>query len=506
MKSLSSNIKIGVVGAGSMGAGIAQIAAKAGHTVFLYDQNIEVASKAVINIRQQLERLVSKKKILEQEVDLIVSRIIPVANINDLADCGLIVEAIIEDLNIKQLVFKQLEELCSSNTILASNTSSISITELASKLQHPERFLGMHFFNPAPVMPLVEVIIGLATDPTIAETVYNTANNWGKAPVYAKSTPGFIVNRVARPFYAESLRMLEEQVASIATLDAIIRDAGQFRMGPFELMDLIGHDVNFAVTTSMFNSYFQDPRFKPSLIQKALVESGRLGRKSGSGFYDYNKDSINPTPSQEPQSYSDSNTLIVAGKCNALNGLISRAKACGIEVIEREGSGLLYFGEAVIALTDGRLACDRSRTESLDNLVLLDLAFDYFDATRLCIAVSDQANNQARTDAIAFLQRCGIDTTVCEDSPGLVVMRTLATITNEAADTHFQGVASISDIDAAMRGGVNYPQGPFTWSNRVGVSHVYSVLYNLHLHYGDDRYRPSALLRKLFITRKDFSI
>ncbi|MBL4630341.1 MAG: 3-hydroxyacyl-CoA dehydrogenase, partial [Paraglaciecola sp.] len=259
MSELQSSVSIGVIGAGAMGAGIAQVAAAAGHIVYLYDQIDVAITTGIEGISSGLEKQVKRGKMTEEDRIALIARIHPTTNINDLAKTGLIVEAIIENLGIKQNLFKELESICSPFTIFATNTSSLSVTSISANLNNPERFVGMHFFNPAPILKLVEVVSGLATDPTIAQTIYDTAKKWGKSPVYTKSSPGFIVDRVARPFYAEGLRVLEEGGASVSTLDTIMRETANFKMGPFELMDLIGHDVNYAVTCSVYNAFYQDP-------------------------------------------------------------------------------------------------------------------------------------------------------------------------------------------------------------------------------------------------------
>lgn len=296
MPALATNDLIAVIGAGAMGAGIAQVAAQAGHPVRLYDNRKGAAVDGIDGVRRQLERRVAKGRMDREEVDEVVARITAVESLAELADSRLVIEAIVENLEIKRQVFAELESLCGPDTLLTSNTSSLSITSIAANLVRPERVAGMHFFNPAPVMKLVEVISGLATDTKAAEILYATAEKWGKVSVHASSTPGFIVNRVARPFYAEALRLLQEGAAEPATMDALLRQAGGFRMGPFELMDLIGHDVNYAVTRSVFDAYFGDTRFEPSLVQQALVEAGRLGRKSGRGFYDYRENAVKSGP------------------------------------------------------------------------------------------------------------------------------------------------------------------------------------------------------------------
>lgn len=504
MQALDTQTTIAVIGAGAMGSGIAQVAAQAGHKVYLHDQRDGAAVAGRDGVAKQLQRRVDKGKMEQQTVDAIVGRIHPASALSEVADSGMVIEAIIEDLEIKRALLADLEELCSEETILATNTSSISVTALGAKLRRPERLVGMHFFNPAPLMALVEVVKGLATDNTVAEIVHATATNWGKKPVFATSTPGFIVNRVARPFYAESLRLLQEGAADPATLDAIIRDAGNFRMGPFELTDLIGHDVNYAVTNSVFNAYYQDTRFLPSLIQKELVEAGRLGRKSGHGFYHYTEDSERPEPGTEPACQSNDTQLIVEGEMGPAALLINRFRDAGLEIIERDGPGQLRFGEAVLALTDGRMATERAHVEGTPNLALFDLAFDFSKATRLAICVADQASDKARSDACALLQKAGIAVSLIADRPGIVVMRTVAMLANEAADAELHGVATKEDIDLAMKAGLNYPEGPLSWSDQLGNGRVFQVLTNIQNSYGEDRYRPALLLRKNHHAEKGF--
>ncbi|HKM37185.1 MAG TPA: 3-hydroxyacyl-CoA dehydrogenase PaaH [Thiopseudomonas sp.] len=496
MHALETSVKIAVIGAGAMGSGIAQIAAQAGHSVYLQDQQAGAAEKGKSGVAKVLQKRVDNGKMQQSDLDALLSRIQPVDSLEELTDSGLVIEAIIENLDIKRQLFSRLEDLCGENVILATNTSSISITSLAAQLKRPERLLGMHFFNPAPVMALVEVISGLATDKQLAEVVHATAAAWGKKPVFATSTPGFIVNRVARPFYAEGLRLMQEQAADPATLDALLREAGSFRMGPFELMDLIGHDVNYAVTESVFSAYYGDFRFQPSLIQKALVEAGRLGRKTGQGFYSYAEGAERPSPATEANQSATEQPVIIEGELGAAGTLIERFKQAGLTVIQRAGAGVIRYGDATLALTDGRMASERVVADGLQDLVLFDLAKDYQQATRLAIAAAQQTSASAIQDAIALLQKAGFAVSLLSDSPGLVVMRTLAMLTNEAADAVLQGVASAADVDLAMCAGVNYPQGPLSWSDGLGQGVIWRVLTNLQASYGEDRYRPSLLLRR----------
>ncbi|MFT6916589.1 MAG: 3-hydroxybutyryl-CoA dehydrogenase [Motiliproteus sp.] len=508
---LTRQTHVGVIGAGTMGAGIAQVAAASGHQVLLFDQNPEAVARGVEQISGGLTKQVQRGKFTAEQRHATLARIHPVTELAALADCGLVIEAIIEDLAIKRALLASLEACCRNDCILASNTSSISITALGAEMAHPKRLLGMHFFNPAPVMKLVEVISGLATSTTVAEQVHATANAWGKQAVHAKSTPGFIVNRVARPFYAEALRLLEEGVADIASLDGLMKEAGRFRMGPFELMDLIGHDVNYAVTCSVFDAYYHDPRFKPSLTQKALVECSRLGRKSGRGFYDYDaNDNYKPPtavlPAPRP-AYLVPQSIRIHGDLGIATPLIARAQASGISVTRlnyESNTGFIQLGNSRLHLTDGRFASERAAVDKYAELALFDLAFDFATTTRLAVTFADQSGPSTRDEVLGLFQALGISISELDDTPGLLLMRTLAMLANEAADTVNQGVCSALDADLAMVGGLNYPLGPLAWCERVGITPIFQCLQHLQQSYGEDRYRPSPLLRRLHFSGNPF--
>jgi 3-hydroxybutyryl-CoA dehydrogenase len=289
-------MQIGIIGSGAMGAGIAQVAATAGHTVLVFDNNQAALDRAKTNLAGTLQKLVEKQKITQSASDEISSRTKYVNSLADFKDCGLVIEAIIEDLEIKQRVFIELESIVSNDCILASNTSSLSIASIAASCKNAERVIGIHFFNPAPLMPLVEIIPGILTQENIVKASRELIDKWGKVTVLAKDTPGFIVNRVARSFYSESIRIYEEGIADFATIDWAMKTVGGFKMGPFELMDFIGNDVNYKVTESVWTQFFYEPRFKPSLTQKRLFEAKLYGRKSGRGYYNYAYEGVMPKP------------------------------------------------------------------------------------------------------------------------------------------------------------------------------------------------------------------
>jgi len=495
MHAIPPNSTVAVIGSGAMGAGIAQVAATAGHQVLLFDTWPDAADKAILEIGKTYAKLVEKGRMGAVESDLARERLKRIASLHEAAGAVLVIEAIVENLDAKRLLFAELEGIVGDRCILATNTSSISVTAIGAQLRRPERLVGMHFFNPVPLMALVEVISGLATSREVANVVHATAESWGKSPVHAKSTPGFIVNRVARPYYAEALRLLLEQAADVATLDAVMRDCGGFRMGPFELMDLIGHDVNFSVTNSVFAAYYNDPRFTPSILQQELVNAGFLGRKTGRGFYRYGDDAAKPAPQSEAPSQKPS-ALRHAGGLGAVDALAERLRGAGFDPVAIEAAPGLYCEGAAIHLTDGRSATERAEADGHRDTILFDLLLDPAGATRIALARADQCGDAAWQAAVGLFQSAGFAVTRLDDVPGMAVMRTVAMLANEAADAVNQGVCSARAVDIAMQKGVNYPRGPLAWADSMGLRQVVTVLANLAATYGEDRYRVSPLLRR----------
>ena len=382
-------MRVSVIGAGTMGVGIAQIAATNGYEVCLFDAfdgAIENAQQQLTNI---LNRLVEKEKIIEAKKIEILARINFSKDLKDIKGSGLVIEAIIEDLKIKQKLFSDIEKLVDEKCIIASNTSSLSIASIGSACKKAERVIGIHFFNPAPLMPLVEIIPAVQTSEETLKNAKAIIDNWGKITVVVKDTPGFIVNRVARPFYGESLRIYEEGIADFATIDWALKEIGGFKMGPFELMDYIGNDINYTVTETIFTSFYFDQRYKPSFTQKRMMEAGFLGRKSGRGYYDY----------------------------------------------------------------------------SLENL--------------------PKANEDRQLGK-------------------KILWRVLSMLINEAADALFLKIASREAIDLAMTKGVNYPKGLLAWADEIGINNVLKQLEDLQKEYGEDRYRPSPLLKNMVKENKTF--
>ncbi len=487
---IDSNSIIGVVGAGIMGRGIAQVAARAGHKVILYDSWDGAVENAMKINEKELSRLVQKGKISQDFKNKTISLINPSKNIEDLAPCDLVIEAIIENKEIKQEVFKKLEEVC-DDVIIASNTSSISISALANGLKKPQNVIGMHFFNPAPIMKLVEVIYGLQSDKDLVKQVYDLATSWGKKAVYVKSSPGFIVNRIARPFYAEALRVYEEGVSSFSTIDEVLRSGGKFRMGPFELMDLIGNDTNYSVTESTFNSYYQDPRFKPSLTQQEFSQAGLLGRKSGEGFYKYiegkkeDKDKL----SKVQASNIDISKISICGDLGLANSLINLFEDVGIEVEKKDGEGYILFNDIKLFLANGKMASQISKQLGEKNIAQFDFCLDYENTENICIATSLLANEDISSHIAALFKKINKDTLLIKDSPAMIVARTITMLINEASSTVTNGICDEKSANIAMENGVNYPIGPFKWANKIGIKSVLEVLDNLENFYKDTRYR-----------------
>ena len=502
MAALAPSVSVAVVGAGTMGAGIAQVAAAAGHPVLLYDTEPAALSRATERIAGALARAVERNRLTPDERERILGRITPAHSLDALGPAGLVIEAIAEDLAAKVRLFQTLEVVCQGQAIFASNTSSLSITALAAGLKQPERMVGMHFFTPAPVMALVEVVRGLASAPEVVETVRATAAAWGKTPVVCRSTPGFIVNRVARPFYGEALRALSEGASDVATIDAVMRGAGGFRMGPFELIDLIGLDVNLAVSRSIHAAYAGDPRYTPSLLQAELVEAGRLGQKCGRGFYDHAPDAEPPEPQVAAPAQAPKR-IVVEGDLGLAQPLVERVRSAGIEVNRRWGEGLIRIGNVRLALTDGRGATEWSHLLQAP-VILFDLALDFAGCAHIAVARPDQASEGDLAQAVGLLQAASMDVSVIDDFPGLFVMRTVCMLANEAAEVVHTGVASAAAVDQAMQLGVNYPRGPLAWAEVIGLERVRDVLDHLARTYGEDRYRASWLLRRKALAKQSF--
>ena len=493
MNNIASDATVLVVGAGIMGAGIAQVAAQSGHAVKLYDTREGAAADAKRKLATTLDALAAKGKLGTDAVAQTLARIEPVASLDAARGAALIVEAIVENLEAKRKLFGDLEAIVSQDCVLATNTSSISVTAIANGLANPGRVVGMHFFNPVPLMKLVEVVSGLHTDAAVATSIFELSQRWGKVPVHARSTPGFIVNRIARPYYAETLALLAERAAEPKVLDACLRGAG-FRMGPCELMDLVGHDTNFAVTTSVYEANFYDKRYVPSLVQREMVDGGLLGRKSGRGFYDYRDGGgASKLPAFEPTAAPAAARVVVHGEGDAADRFVAALSGRAFE--RRPASdwiGIEVDG-AELRLTDGRPASQLGTEVAVFDLPISAAAEP---GTALAFGTSARASTAWADAAAQWLRAAGFDAQRVADTPGLIVTRTIAMLINEAADAVQQGVCTPEGADAAMRLGVNYPAGPFEWLARWNVRAVIALLEALDAHYRGERYRVSPELRR----------
>lgn len=518
---------VGVVGAGTMGAGIAQVAALGGHRVLLLDAAPGRATAAIEDVGRALDRLVARGRLDAETAQAARERLAPAASVADLADCVLVVEAAVERLDVKQQVMAALEDVVAPGCVLATNTSSLSITDVAAGMRHPGRLVGMHFFNPAPAMRLVEVVSGAATDPDVAERVAALAAAWGKTPVQVASSPGFVVNRVARPFYGEALVALEEgagldgsahparpdtprsgiTVLDAATVDAVLREAGRFPMGPLELTDLIGQDVNLATSRSVWEQLGRDPRYAPSRVQEALVDAGTLGRKTGQGFYRHDDGSPRPRPSTAPPAVAPEK-VVVRGDWGPWTSLWERVEEVGVGVLAdaRPGPRDAHRFEPVAEVdggllvpTDGRTAADRAAAAGVP-VVVLDLALDPRTATRFAVAASPGCPAEVLDAVVGLLQATGAAVTVLPDRPGLLVARTVAVLVDEAVALADEGVADPADVDTALRLGAGYPLGPLEWGDRTGPARVAELLDAVGEATGSPRYRVCPALRQAATT------
>src|SRR5580693_3156791 len=478
-----------------MGAGIAQVAAVAGRRVLLADAVPGAAERAIAKIRDRVMAQVEKGRLDTDPAALDLTAV----EIAGLTECGVVAEAIAEDLGAKKALFAELEGIVGPDCMLASNSSSLTPTAMAAGLAHPGRLVGLHFFNPVPAMKLVEVISGLATAPELAA-------GWGKMVVRSAATPGFIVNRIARPYYAEAWRLYEEHAATAATIDAVLTRAGGFRMGPFALMDLIGHDVNEAVTRSVWAAFGHDPRFAPSLAQRALVEAGWLGRKTGRGIYSYADPATTaagPAPAAaRPLTVIQYGHDLTDNSKTQLRELIGRSLGVAVIARDRDAAaaglpdGLLELPSgALLVQSAGATATSLSAAYERP-VIVVDRMLDPVTATAIAIAPSDGCPPAALAETIGLFQAGRLDVFVIDDVPGLIVTRTVAMLANLAADALASRVASEADIDMAMRLGVNYPLGPLAWAREWGTGAILGILDSLENWYRDGHYRASPLLRR----------
>lgn len=500
---------VAVIGAGAMGTGIAEVAALAGQKVVVCDVSEDALGAARARLEKSLEGQAAKGRMTAEAARAAAGRVSWSRGLSGATGAALAIEAILEDLAAKRALFAELEARLEGHALLATNTSSLSVTALGKGLTAPERLVGMHFFNPALVMKLVEIVAGLATAPEAADAARATAQSWGKVAVLARDVPGFIVNRIARPYYGEAFRALREGVADAASIDHVMRECGGFRMGPFELADLIGHDVNAAVARSIFEAYHGETRFIPSTLQESLVAAGRLGRKAGRGVYDYAEGADRPQPTLAAAQGEPPERVTPPRDADpAMMNLCAFLRQADPVTAQEAPPPSAPFDPDFIAvdgvrliIADGRTATSYDRRWG-ERVVQIDLARDYAAASTVALAASAQCSEAAFFKVAALFQSAGKAVIRLADRPGLVVMRTVCQLANAAADALRDRVASPGDIDRAMMFGVNYPQGPLAWADALGVDVVHEALANLREVTGEARYAPSEPIARALEARR----
>jgi 3-hydroxybutyryl-CoA dehydrogenase len=493
MAGLPKDSIVGVVGAGVMGTGIAQVAALAGHTVLLHDSRKDAATAARDQLGAWLAKAVDKGKVDAVEREAVLSRVEICDDLQSFSRVDLAIEAIAEDLEAKVALLVALESVVESKAYLATNTSSLSVTAIAAGLQRPEKFGGLHFFNPAPLMSLVEVVEGLATSRETLEIFVETARAWGKTTVTVKDAPGFIVNKGARPFYGEALKFVEEGGADFATTDSLIRSLG-FRMGPLELIDLVGLDINLTASRSTWQSYYAEHRFRPSLLVEQRVASGHLGRKSGKGFFDY--PSTTEAVPKTMGTCKGPTEVTVHGDIGPASPLFQLSRQAGVEIDRTQGEGWLMLDGLKLALCDGRMAAERG-----PGWAVFDLALDWNSTTVVSLAAAKETDVSL---AAGYFQALGKEVVQVADLPGMLCTKTICMLINEACETVFHGVASKEDVNEAMKRGLNFPGGPFEWADVIGLEYCVRVLDNIARSYGDPRYRASVFMRRMALNGEKF--
>jgi len=480
-------VRVAVVGGGAMGRGVAQIAAAAGHVVRLVDSRPGAAEEAAESVAAQFGRLAEKGRMTAEAAAAAASRLSP-SSLPDLADSAVVVEAIIEDLEVKRALFSELESIVTEDAILATNTSSLSVTAIAAACRFPGRVAGFHFFNPVPLMRLVEVIPGMRSAPETTARLLELGRSWGHTAVLAKDTPGFLVNHAGRAYGTEALRLLEEGVGDPATLDRCLRDQAGFRMGPFELLDLTALDVSVPVMESIHAQYFGEPRHRPSALGRLRLTAGLLGRKTGEGFYRYDKDQARVPPEPTPGPRPDRPVWVQADQ-PASDALAALLGSAGVTLTPRPGGGALHLLlPETMDCTDAALAAGVDPAEA----VAVD---GWFGFERRVVAMTNPATAPAtRADAHALLAATGKPVALLRDSLGFVAPRVVACVVNLACAIAQQGVATPDDINRAIPLGLGYPKGPLAWGDAIGPGRVLALLRALLAATGDPRYRPSEWL------------
>ena len=486
---------VGVVGTGAMGQGIAQIAAQSGSLVKLYDLQPEAVAKASKNIQQQWDKLLEKNRFTAEQVTKFKANLQSASQLIDLSDCDLVIEAIVERLDIKKSFFAELEQLVRPSAVLVTNTSSLSVTAIASALKRPEQFAGYHFFNPVPLMKVVEVIAGLKTNPSICTALSDYAKQMGHKAVVAQDTPGFIVNHAGRGYGTEALRIVSEGIADFATIDRILKDQAGFKLGPFELMDLTALDVSHPVMESIYQQYYEEPRYRPSVITAQRLAGGVLGKKVSDGFYKYDKGIAQVPPEPPVPEVHEMPPVWVSTRAVRRAELLQLLKNLGAK-IETGASpssqalsivAPLGFDVTTVAIVE-RL--DPARTIGIDFLI------DDKLTKRRVLATNPVTRVDMREAAHALFARDGKAVSVIRDSGGFVTQRVIANIVNIACDICQQGICSPQDLETAVTLGLGYPMGPLAMGDLYGPTEILEILFNVQTVYGDPRYRPSPWLRR----------
>lgn len=490
----SPDYTIGVIGTGTMGRGIAQISVAGGMTVKLFDAQQGATDAAVEFVTRMLNRAAEKGNMTEDDAKASIGKLQPVGSLEDLADCDMVVEAIVEDLEVKRQLFTGLEKIVSEDCILASNTSSLSVTEIAAPCDKPGRIAGWHFFNPVPLLKVVEVVDGVLTEPWATDALDKIARRAGHEPVRTKDTPGFLVNHAGRGFYTEGLRIALEGIADFHDIDDILRDGPtNFRMGPFELMDTTGLDVSGAVMESIYRQFFDEPRFRPVHFTRQRVAAGLYGRKSGRGYYDYGEDGKKiapdpaPVPGDLPEAVWISNAN-PAGRAMLIDALKNHV---AIDDAEKPGARSICLfapiGHDTTTSADAE-GIEAERSIAVDTLFGLE--------GRRTIMSSPVTDPDVRDQAHAALAADGTPVTCIKDSPGFVAQRVIATIVNIGCEIAQMQIATPADINTAVRLGLNYPKGPIEFGDSIGPEKIVEVLDAMHRFYRDPRYRPSPWLTR----------
>ena len=488
---VTDKLKIAVIGAGTMGRGIVQLFAQAGHRVHCFDSFDGAAGKAVDFVVGMIGRGVAKGRIDADEFERIRGQIHAAATMQDLADCDVLIEAIVEDLEAKRALFRRLEAVVSPQAILASNTSSLVVAEIAAACEHPQRVAGLHFFNPVPLMKVAEVIAAVRTAPAVVTTLRDLVARAGHRAVVAADQPGFLVNHAGRGLYTEGLRLLEEQSASVDQIDLVLREAAGFRMGPFELLDLTGLDVSSKVMSSIYEQFQQEPRFRPSSLVPPRVAAGLFGRKTGQGWYAYEGDARQVPPTPPVPALAAGLEVWVAPEATQRDALKALVEAAGARWVERPTPEALLIVQPWGGDATGEAAAlglDAAHCVAIDPLPGLGR-----HRTLMLTVVTAPAMRDA---AHALCAHDGVGVTVINDSPGFIVQRVLATVVNIAAQIAQRGIASVDDIEDAVKLGLGYPQGPLSWGDRIGGAQVLAILRRMLAVTGDPRYRPSPWLER----------